>query len=132
MADFKKLKIWQTAHRLTLQIYELTKLLPDDEKFGLISQLRRAAVSVQPNIAEGETRYTPASKVAFFVDSRSSCAEIITQLTIIKDVYKNLKKESSLLIENYEILAKQINSLITFRKNYELTQKPKNLISQGT
>jgi four helix bundle protein len=56
MQRFTDLKVWQRSHALTLQIYRLTKELPTEEKYGLITQLRRAAVSVPTNIAEGSKR----------------------------------------------------------------------------
>jgi four helix bundle protein len=56
MQRFTELKVWQRSHSLTLQIYQASKTLPSDEKYGLVSQLRRAAVSVPTNIAEGSKR----------------------------------------------------------------------------
>ena len=53
MRDFRELKVWEKAHRLTLQVYRITKNFPSDEQFGLTVQLRRAAASVPTNIAEG-------------------------------------------------------------------------------
>jgi four helix bundle protein len=128
MADFTKLKIWQRAHELTTKVYALTKKLPTEEDYGLKSQLRRAAISCESNIAEGETRFTTAAKINFFIDARSSCAEVQSHLLVVKDVYQKLNKESLELKSEYEILAKQINSLISFRKKADLiTQRPNNL-----
>jgi len=56
MQRFTDLKVWQRSHSLALRVYRLTKALPADEKYGLVSQLRRAAVSVATNIAEGSKR----------------------------------------------------------------------------
>ena len=53
MRDFRKLKVWEKAHRLTLQVYRITKDFPSDEQFGLTVELRRAMSSVPTNIAEG-------------------------------------------------------------------------------
>ena len=127
MGDFKKLKIWHKAHDLTIKKYELTKKLPKDEDYGLKSQIRRAAVSCESNIAEGETRFTDADKIRFFVDARSSSAEVTTQLMIIRDVYLDLAEEVNILIEEYESFSKQTNSLISYRKNNPIAQKPKSL-----
>lgn len=129
MGDFTKLKIWQKAHALSIMIYELTKKLPKDEDYGLKSQIRRAAVSCESNIAEGETRFTDADKIRFFIDARSSGAEATTQLMIIRDVYLDLAEEAGTLIEEYESFSKQTNSLISYRKNNPNAQKPKNLIA---
>ena len=87
MSDYEKLNVWQKAHKLTLETYMLTKQLPKEELFGLTSQIRRAAVSVESNIAEGESRFSNADKIRFFIDARSSAAEVETQLLIISDLY---------------------------------------------
>jgi hypothetical protein len=56
MRDYRKLKIWERAHKITLKIYQVTRSFPSDERYGLVSQMRRAAVSVPTNIAEGYGR----------------------------------------------------------------------------
>lgn len=117
ISNYENLKVWQTAYTLTIKIYMLTKKLPKDEQFGLISQIRRAAVSVESNLAEGEARYTKNDKIKFFIDARSSAAEVETQLLIIKDLYRNLLSEAITLRTHYKLLGKQINSLISFRRN---------------
>lgn len=116
MGEFTKLKIWQKAHELTLRVYMITDKLPKSEIFGLISQIRRAAVSVESLIAEGEDRYTVADKNKFLIDSRASCSECRTQLLLIRDLYPTIKKDASYLEAEYKILAKQINSLISYRR----------------
>ncbi len=116
MSDFTKLKVWDKAHRLALEIYKLTSKLPKEEIFGLTSQLRRAAISIVSNIAEGESRYTSKDKLNFFIQARSSVAEVETQLLLTKDLYKNISSETLELKEKYEELGKQINSLINFRR----------------
>lgn len=116
MGDFTKLNIWIKAHELTLRVYKLTAKLPKSELFGLISQLRRAAVSIESLIAEGESRYTTADKLKFFIDSRASSAECETQLLIVSDLYHNLKEEAIDLRSEYNTLGKQINSLVSYRR----------------
>ncbi|HEY5601378.1 MAG TPA: four helix bundle protein [Patescibacteria group bacterium] len=116
MADFTKLKIWRTSHQLTIKIYKLTAKLPKEETFNLISQLRRAALSIESNIAEGEARYHSAEKIKFFINSRASASEVQTQLLVIRDLYKQLIKECGKLFDEYDILNKQINSLINYRR----------------
>jgi|SRR3989344_4349222 len=117
MAEFTKLKVWQKAHELTLKIYMLTNQLPESEKFALVSQLRRAAISVGSLIAEGEDRYTVADKNKFLIDARASCSEIRCQLLLVSDLYQTFSKDALKLEEQYKTLAKQINSLITFRRS---------------
>ncbi len=67
MSDFTRLKIWQKAQNLTLLVYKLTSKLPKEELFGLSSQIRRAAIPVGSNIAEGESRYLQKDKINFFI-----------------------------------------------------------------
>jgi len=116
MSDYEKLEVWQKAHSLTLKIYMLTKRLPKEEQFGLISQIRRAAISVESNIAEGESRYSKDDKIRFFIDARSSAAEVETQLLLIADLYPHLSDESRDLRSEYKILGKRLNSLISYRR----------------
>ncbi len=116
MGNYENLDIWQKAHKLTIKIYMLTKQLPKVELFGLVSQIRRAAVSVESNIAEGESRFSNADKIRFFIDARGSAAEVETQLLIISDLYAKSSAESLKLREEYTYLSKQINSLISYRR----------------
>ncbi|AZB01234.1 four helix bundle protein [Chryseobacterium joostei] len=98
MANFKELLVWQKSIDFVTDIYRATELFPKSEIYGLISQIRRAAVSIPSNIAEG--------------NSRRSCAEIETQLTICKNL--NLLNEESYLKLNQGIIeiTKMLNGLI--------------------
>lgn len=116
MADFTKLKIWQKAHGLTLRVYKLSSKLPKEEVFNLVSQMRRAAISVESNIAEGESRYSSKDKLNFFIQSRSSSAELQTQLLLTSDLYSQVSHVSLELKTEYENLNQQINSLIRYRR----------------
>jgi four helix bundle protein len=82
--SFKDLVVWQRAIQLTLEIYNLTSSFPDSERFGLTSQLRRAAVSVASNIAEGYGRSTKGEYIQFLGHARGSACEVETQLVIAK------------------------------------------------
>ena len=117
MGDFTQLKVWIKAHELTIRVYKLTAKLPKNELFGLVSQLRRAAVSTESLVAEGESRYTTPDKIKFFIDARASAAECETQLLLVKDIYREHQEEASNLRNEYNTLGKQLNSLITFRRN---------------
>jgi four helix bundle protein len=72
---FTDLKVWQRSHALTLDIYKFTATFPTDERFGLISQLRRAAVSVPTNIAEGSKRQSNPDYARFLNIAEGSLAE---------------------------------------------------------
>ena len=80
--DFKDLLVWQKAMDLTAEVYRLTKKLPKDEVYGLTNQLRRAAVSIPSNIAEGNARGSQKEYVRFLVIARGSKSEVETQLLI--------------------------------------------------
>ena len=80
--DFKDLVVWQKAMDLTTEVYRLTKKLPKDELYGLTNQLRRAAVSIPSNIAEGNARGSQREYVRFLSIARGSKSEVETQLLL--------------------------------------------------
>jgi len=82
MATHEKLDIWNLSIDLVEEIYKLTRKFPSDEKFGLINQLRRAAVSVPSNIAEGAARKSDKENIQFLYIALGSLSEIETQLII--------------------------------------------------
>ena len=83
---YRDLVVWQKGIALAREIYFLTKNLPADEKFGLVSQMRRAAVSVPSNIAEGQARHTTGEFIQFISHAEGSVAELDTQLTLCQDL----------------------------------------------
>jgi len=84
--SFTDLIAWQGGHKLVLRIYEITKNFPNYEMFGLTSQMRKCAVSVTSNIAEGFSRRTNKDKINFYHISLGSLTELQNQLLIAKDV----------------------------------------------
>ena len=84
--DFTDILAWQEGHKLVLDIYRLTKKFPKEEIFGLVSQMRRAAVSVTSNIAEGFGRQGYKEKVQFFYVAQGSLIELKNQLLIARDI----------------------------------------------
>src|SRR5271157_3525036 len=87
MADnYRELIAWQKAKSLALDVYRCTRRFPKDEIYGLSSQMRRAAVSVPSNIAEGKGRYSPKEFVQFLYRARGSLLELETQLSIACDL----------------------------------------------
>ncbi len=76
--------MWQRAIELTLAVYKLTSRFPGSERFGLTNQMRRAAVSIASNIAEGYGRSTKGEYVQFLGHARGSCSEVETQIVIAK------------------------------------------------
>lgn len=86
ISSFTDLEVWQKAHQLVLLIYKITKEFPKDEIFGLVSQMRRAAVSITSNIAEGFSRFSYKEKVQFYAISLSSLSELQSQLLVARDI----------------------------------------------
>lgn len=86
MQDFRKLNVWEKAHRLTLRIYGLTGGFPRAEMFGLTSQMRRSSSSVPTNIAEGCGRGTNADLARFLQMAMGSASELEYQLLLARDL----------------------------------------------
>jgi four helix bundle protein len=84
--SFKELIVWQRAIQLTVAVYKLTSEFPDAERFGLTNQMRRASVSIASNIAEGYGKSSRGEYLLFLGHARGSCAEIETQLVIVREL----------------------------------------------
>lgn len=84
MHNFEKLKIWQKAVDVALDVYELASLLPNDEKFNLKHQIKRCAISIPSNIAEGSGRNYNTEFIQFLGIANGSTFELITQLVLVK------------------------------------------------
>lgn len=109
---FEDLRVWQESHRLTLEIYKLTKKFPREEVYGLVSQLRRASSSVPANIVEGYYRNTTKELIKFIYNSRGSAGEVTYFLILAKDLRYIGGKEYQSLRDDYESLIRQLNALI--------------------
>jgi four helix bundle protein len=83
---FEQLEVWQAAHRLVLDVYHTTQKLPTDQKFGLIAQMQRAAVSVPANIAEGFKRRGRADKIHFYNFAQGSLEELRYYFILCRDL----------------------------------------------
>jgi four helix bundle protein len=106
--SFKDLLIWQRAVELSLAVYKLTASFPESEKFGLISQLRRAAVSAASNIAEGYGRSTRGEYLQFLGHARGSNCELQTQLVIAAGLGMGSERE----LQHAEDLAQEIGRML--------------------
>lgn len=110
--SYKDLIVWQKAMDLVELVYHLTKLFPKDEQYGLSNQLRRAAVSIPSNIAEGQARNSTAEFRNFLSIARGSLAELETQLLIAERLnYIEQEKLAGLMNIQTEI-NKMINALM--------------------
>lgn len=84
--SFEKVVAWQKAHQFTIMVYDLTKSFPEEERFGLTSQFRRAAISIEANIAEGYKKLSKADKLRFLNISEGSLAECRNYIILSKDL----------------------------------------------
>ena len=101
--SFEKLEAWKEWRKLVRWIYDITDHFPKDERYGLVSQLRRASVSVVSNLAEGSARKSPKDQANFYQISYSSLMEILNQMIISNDLTflkTEILKEGRGLIEN--------------------------------
>lgn len=115
---FKNLKVYEVAIDLAVLIYKITEVFPNSERFGLVSQMRRAAVSVSSNIAEGAGRGSYREQLRFYFIARGSLAELETQLEIsfrLGFIDRRMQAETSFV---YKLL----NGLIRSTKKQELEQ----------
>jgi len=110
---FKELIVWQKSVELSVRIYKLTRKFSKDEKFGLVSQLRRACVSIPSNIAEGSKRGTKKDFIQFLRIASGLAAEVETQLIISKQLYSEIdfSEELNLLLEIQKMLTVLIRSI---------------------
>ena len=110
--SYLELLVWQKAKALAVDVYRATERFPRPELYGLTSQLRRAAVSVASNIAEGQGRLTCGEFVHFLGQARGSLLELETQLDIALDLaYLSTNDQRSLTNETYQVLG-LLNRLI--------------------
>ena len=111
--SFRDLNIWKNAIKLVKLIYEITQTFPNSEIYGLTSQIRRAAVSVPSNIAEGHIRRHTAEFKQFLFIALGSLAELETQITISNELGYVNKDSKETVIQTIVVLSKQIRSLIS-------------------
>jgi four helix bundle protein len=101
MGDFKKLSVWQRSHELVLSVYRATAGFPSAEVFGLVSQLRRAAISISANVAESSGRSGNRDQARFLQIAKGSAKEVESLLLIARDL-------GFLSIADYALMAGQV------------------------
>lgn len=111
--SYKDLIVWQRSIELVSEIYKLTRKLPKCEEYGISSQMRRAAIAIPSNIAEGYRRKNRKEYIQFLYIAFSSASELETQLIICEKIYLVLdySKANSLLNEVLKMLSAIINKL---------------------
>ncbi len=115
ITDYKELKVWQKAMDLVVEVYKITNILPKYETYGLSDQMRRSAVSIPSNIAEGQGRHSIVEFIRFLNIARGSYSEIDTQLLICKRLgyiqESDIEKALTLSNEVGKMLSALISSL---------------------
>ncbi|MEQ1849345.1 MAG: four helix bundle protein [Candidatus Peribacteraceae bacterium] len=109
--SFTGLVTWKEAHKLVLMVYPVTKNFPTDERFGLVSQLRRSSVSVSSNIAEGFRRRSREEKRRFYEMAQSSLTEVQNQILISRDIGYMDKEEFQKVSEQSVTVGRLITGL---------------------
>lgn len=116
ITSFTQLRTWQKARKFAVGIYKLTESFPADEKFGLSSQIRRSAVSIGANIAEGFSRSTQKDKVHFYIIGLGSLTETLSHSYIAHDLGYITKRNIEYIQVEFTDLHKMINGLIKSAK----------------
>lgn len=114
-SKFRELLVWQNAMDLVEAVYRISHRFPDEEKFGLVSQLRRAAVSVPSNIAEGQGRGGRVEFIRYLKIALGSLLELETQLLIAERLKYATKEELSPLVAKAEEIGRMLNGLMRSR-----------------
>ena len=117
MRNFRELNVWKDGRTLVKDIYTLTKLLPDSERFGLISQIQRSAVSIPSNIAEGCSKYSQKDFVRFLQIGLGSAYELESHIILCEDLNFISSDTSTPIIKNIQRLQKGIASLIKYNRS---------------
>ncbi|GMN10684.1 four helix bundle protein [Croceitalea sp. MTPC9] len=111
------MEIWKDSRVLVKEIYILTKNLPETEKYGLVSQINRAVISIPANIAEGCSKYSQKDFVRFLQISLGSSYELETHIILCQDLEFINQNVASPIIGNIQSLQKRISSLIKYNKS---------------
>jgi four helix bundle protein len=121
--SFEKLDVWVEARKLVLWIYKVTANFPSEEKFGLINQMRRAAISVVSNLAEGSARKSAKDQAHFSHTAYGSLIELLNQLIISNDL-EFISIES---LNEGRIQIQELSRKIAALRNSQLSKVPKSL-----
>ncbi len=109
---WKKLRVWQKAHGLVVNVYRVTNTFPASEQYGLVAQLRRSAASVPANIVEGQSRNTTKDYLNFLFTARGSLEETRYHLLLAHDLGFITEKQHKPLEGEYQEASMMLNALI--------------------
>jgi len=117
---FEKLEAWNAARALSSQVYKITAQFPAEEKYGIVQQLRRAAISVSSNLSEGTGRFSPKDQAHFYSMAYSSLMELLNQTIISKDLGFVSPKDYEAIRSSIEPLS----AIITGLRKHTLNKQP--------
>ena len=109
--SYRDLEVWKRAMKLAKRIYRVTSRFPADERFGLTNQIRRAAVSIPSNLAEGHARSGPAEFGRFISIAMGSVAEVETQLLLAVDLNYTDQEATAPILEELDVIGKMLRGL---------------------
>ncbi|MCX7921375.1 MAG: four helix bundle protein [Clostridia bacterium] len=114
-SGFRELEVWQEAKELAVYVYRITSSRLFKEDSGLQDQIRRAAVSVPSNIAEGDERFTDKESIRFLYIAKGSLAELITQIVIAHEIGYINSETSNSILDKCSVIGKRLGALIKVR-----------------
>lgn len=117
MKNYKELDVWKRSIDFAVEVYRFTETFPSDEKFALASQLKRAAISISSNIAEGSARRSSKEYIRFLYISLGSAAEIETQLILAKKLGFGERHEA--VMKNLQDIQCMLMGVIKYLRNHE-------------
>ncbi len=123
MGDITKIEVWNLSIKLSASVYKMTQRAEISKDFSFRDQIRRAALSIPSNIAEGLESGFDKMGVRYFYNAKGSLAELRTQLLIASMIGYINKVEYNELLCELEVIAKMLNKLISYRKNFIKAQK---------
>ena len=115
--NFEEMYVWQKAMQLVREVYRLVKLLPKEETYALSDQMRRAAISIPSNIAEGQQRGSVNEFIHFLTIAKGSSGELLTQLIICNQLNYLTKDQTTIAVDLTKQINKMLYSLITTLRN---------------
>ena len=116
----KNLDVWKGSVNLAVSVYKLTEIFPTEEKYGLVSQMRRASVSISSNIAEGAARQSKKEYIQFLYIASDSASELDTQLDITEEIGLVKSEQLKTLRDSIESVSRMLQGLIRSLKKREV------------
>ncbi|MEF3694789.1 MAG: four helix bundle protein [Candidatus Cloacimonadota bacterium] len=123
MNNHKDLKVWRQGIELTKLVYQLTLAFPESEKYGLVGQMRRAALSIPSNISEGAARHSKKEFAQFLYIAMGSCAELDTQMIVCEELGFITSEPAKAATKQIEEIKRMIQGLINYNNTKERTEK---------